>query len=926
MDAERWREIDDLYHQALGWPPEQRGALLARACDGDDDLRSRVERLLAQSTSTGALLDRSAWQGAAKLADESGLLLPGEKLGPYEINSLIGQGGMGQVYRGVDTRLDRPVAIKLCKESFSAWFEREARAISALNHPHICTLYDIGPNYLVMELVEGETLAQRLERTGPLPPEEVLEIGLQIAQALQAAHGKGVIHRDLKPANVKITPEGRAKVLDFSLAKSIRSEPVSEDIPPSPSVTAGVSIAGQMLGTPAYMSPEQARGERLDTRTDIWAFGCLIYELLTGKRAFVGESNADIVAAIQQREPDWTALRRGTPRRVRDLLRKCLEKDRSCRLQDIHTVCLAIDKVKPRPRFLALALAAASTCLLLVVALAVWFLRGRDANADQNLHQVPLTTYLGSQDWPSFSPDGNEVAFAWDGEKQDNLDIYVKKIGPDPPLRLTHDPAPDRAPAWSPDGTAIAFLRGSGPGKAAVVLMTPLGQRERVLAEVSVGGPNNQFLAWSPDSKWVATSDQPVAQPPGLWLVSVKTGETRRLTTVRPGALQDLNLSFSPDGGALAFTRLVVNNSYDVYLLPLAQDLSPRSEPRLLTRENQVVGLAWAPNGRELILSSGPPGNLSLFRISTSGRPRRTRLTAQGEILNLTVSARSKRLVFSQSRREMDIYRADLSPNGDEALKPMTLIASSRLERYPRYSPDGKKIAFVSLRSGNWQLWVSDAEGRNPVQMTSFEQAEVAYPVWSPDGRRIGFTANPEGAYQAYVIQAEGGQPQKIEALGNNVYGWTWSRNGQWIFPSSTGGIQQIWKVAASGGIPRQITQHGAGGGTCAESPDGTLLFYTRPGGVWSVPLNGGAEHQVFRFDVDQGWVQATSSGIYFITNSTVTKPGDLMFYRFPHGPITKIAGVQTRYGFSVSPDARWLVYTRMTSTGSDLMLAENFR
>jgi Tol biopolymer transport system component len=210
--------------------------------------------------------------------------------------------------------------------------------------------------------------------------------------------------------------------------------------------------------------------------------------------------------------------------------------------------------------------------------------------------------------------------------------------------------------------------------------------------------------------------------------------------------------------------------------------------------------------------------------------------------------------------------------------------------------------------------------------MTSFEQAEVAYPVWSPDGRRIGFTANPEGAYQAYVIQAEGGQPQKIEALGNNVYGWTWSRNGQWIFPSSTGGIQQIWKVAASGGIPRQITQHGAGGGTCAESPDGTLLFYTRPGGVWSVPLNGGAEHQVFRFDVDQGWVQATSSGIYFITNSTVTKPGDLMFYRFPHGPITKIAGVQTRYGFSVSPDARWLVYTRMTSTGSDLMLAENFR
>jgi serine/threonine protein kinase len=383
---------------------------------------------------------------------------------------------MGTVYRALDTRLGRAVAIKVSAQQFSARFEREARAISALNHPNICTLYDVGPNSLIMELVEGETLAQRLVRAGPLTLQEMLGISLQIAEALEAAHRKGIVHRDLKPANVKITPEGRVKVLDFGLAKTICDERVEENGAKSTAAPAFASVTGQVLGTPAYMSPEQARSKDVDTRTDIWAFGCLLYELLAGKRAFRGETSADTIAAILEREPDWQALPPAIPPKIRDLLRQCLDKNAARRLQDIYCARTIIENAaKPRTRAPTWWQGAAITALVVAAILAARFPRGRGPQPEQMIHAVPFTTYPGTQDWPSFSPDGSQVAFAWDGEKQDNFDIYVKRIGPGPPLRLTHDPAAETAPAWSPDGTSIAFLRASRPGKSAVVLLPPQG-------------------------------------------------------------------------------------------------------------------------------------------------------------------------------------------------------------------------------------------------------------------------------------------------------------------------------------------------------------------------------------------------------------------------------------------------------------------
>src|SRR2546422_1685404 len=265
-------------------------------------------------------------------------LSTGARLGPYEILAPIGAGGMGEVYKARDTRLDRVVAIKLCAEQFSERFEREARAVAALNHPNICALYDVGPNYLVMEYIEGPTLS------GPIPLAEVLPIARQIAEALEAAHEKGIIHRDLNPANIKLTADGKVKVLDFGLAKAFDSDMRSVDPANSPTLTISPTSAGMILGTAGYMSPEQARGVTVDKRADIWAYGVVLYEMLTGREMFSGETVSDALAAVLKTDVDWSALPAETPAPIRRLLRRCLERDRKKRLPDIAVARLEIDE------------------------------------------------------------------------------------------------------------------------------------------------------------------------------------------------------------------------------------------------------------------------------------------------------------------------------------------------------------------------------------------------------------------------------------------------------------------------------------------------------------------------------------------------------------------------------------------------------
>ena len=478
MTPDRWRQVTEIFHAALARDAGARDAFLRDACQGDASLRKEVDALVAAHHDAGSFGDQPV------VVDSSARLSPGARLGTYLIEGLLGVGGMGEVYRARDTELGRQVAIKILPRAWladpdrRARLDKEARLLAALNHPHVAAIYGVaqadGVRGLVLELVEGSTLAERLTE-GPLPVTEALRVAIQIADALDATHEKGIVHRDLKPANIKITPDGVVKVLDFGVAKVRQSEvPFHADHEP-PTGTDGQTGNEVIIGTAAYMSPEQARGKPVDKRADIWAFGCVLYEMLSGRRPFVGETTTDVLAAIVDREPEWKALPATVPSSVRHVLERCLEKDPKRRLRDIGDARVELEealkpntpaggvharestrRVRPRIRWLAVG------AMLLVVAVALLSWPSIGARFGGKLPEpslTPLTTHPGTEDMPSLSPDGTHVAYRWNGLAEDNFDIYVKLEGLDDPMRLTTDPAPDTLPKWSPDGNWIAFLR-----------------------------------------------------------------------------------------------------------------------------------------------------------------------------------------------------------------------------------------------------------------------------------------------------------------------------------------------------------------------------------------------------------------------------------------------------------------------------------
>src|SRR5215475_10323817 len=323
---ERWKQIESLFQEALNHPEAERRSWLRQACQGDSGLRREVESLIANHDAAKSSAPWAA-EAAAQLLGAPESLEPGQSLGPYRILSFLAAGGMGAVYRAHDPRTGRDVAIKVAGQRFSERFSREVRAVAALNHPNVCTLYDVGPNYLVMELVDGES------PKGPLPVETALKYARQIADALEAAHEKGIVHRDLKPGNIKIKSDGTVKVLDFGLARVSDTQAARAD--DSPTMMSGATQSGVILGTAAYMAPEQARGKPVDKRADIWAFGVVFVEMLCGKRAFDGDSTTEILAAVLKSEPDWKQLPADTPPSIRRLLLRCLAKDPRSRLRDI---------------------------------------------------------------------------------------------------------------------------------------------------------------------------------------------------------------------------------------------------------------------------------------------------------------------------------------------------------------------------------------------------------------------------------------------------------------------------------------------------------------------------------------------------------------------------------------------------------------
>lgn len=901
------------------------------------------------------------------MADSNTLV--GQTFSHYRIIEKVGEGGMGVVYKARDLHLDRFVALKflppekLADETRRQRFVQEAKSASALNHPNIVHIYDVTEAdrtpFLAMEYVSGQTLSRLVARKG-LPLNDALKYATQIADALAKAHAAGIVHRDLKPSNIMVTEDGLVKVLDFGLAKL--TEPSSEDAIETQSTkhyTPPRTEEGVILGTAGYMSPEQAEGKSTDARSDIFSFGAVLYEMLSGRRAFQGENQMRTVTKVLREDP--TPLNEtveGIPPELERLVARCLRKDPERRLRSMADLKVALQELKEESesgRLATSTLAANSkstskrkwwlvaAVIGVSIAAAIWISLPRMKDPPSVAKIVGLTSNVGDENAPSFSPDGNQIAYSWNGEKQEISHIYLKLIGPGPPLRLTNDPDQDFSPAWSPDGQTIAFLRDFGSGKFGVYLIPALGGVERRLLEVFLPESNwlpGPYVAWLPDSKRIIYSNKIASeQPTNLFMMQVDTGEMRQVTTAPAGTIGDCSPAVSPDGSQVVFSRITGIGPGDMYFLKLKKDYSTAGEPERISNFNWATGgAAWTPEGRNIVFSHGDELWKVTFSSSGSVKNQPQKVESFGNGATWPAIARTgKRMAFVKSYGgPLNVWRVGLEEESNRGEKhsgtsdAADLIPSTSGEFAPEYSPDGKKIAFESDRSGNLEIWTCRSDGTNCSMLTTFGKAGTGLPHWSPDGRKIAFYSRPDEKAQIFVMNSEGaGLQQLTKDQWDNFYP-VWSRDGRWIyFSSNRTGTDQIWKMPSRGGDPVQVTKNG--GFSCMESVDGKYLYYTQSkapiANLWKMPVEGGEPTQIAQGVVISNFA-VTARGLYYMTQPDVhveTRLVHLLSFSDHQTRVVATLKQGVYHGFSLSPDERWLLYAPYGRGGSNVMLVENF-
>jgi Tol biopolymer transport system component/DNA-binding winged helix-turn-helix (wHTH) protein len=549
---------------------------------------------------------------------------------------------------------------------------------------------------------------------------------------------------------------------------------------------------------------------------------------------------------------------------------------------------------------------------------------------------IPLTTDLGFEGLPSLSPDGSHVAYASGGPESDHFDIYVKQIGGGPARRLTSDSATDEFPAWSPDGRSIAFIRDRGD-KLEVLLIPSQGGPERKIAEIAPDTSTGIFswtppyLSWTPDSSYLVAPDLASrGEALSLFLFSVTTGEKRRLTTPPPTTLGDGNPAVSPDGRTLAFARILTPGHAQLHLLPLSGDHQPAGEARCLDlHQPSAKSPVWTADGREIVCDAGAPWvGGSLWRVAVSGSEKPHPLGSVGEgACCATISRQGNRFVYARWTWDLDIWRTEIMHKGETG-GAVKLIASTRGEFEPQYSPDGSKIVFASDRSGPTEIWICDGDGSNPMQLTSLE-SKSGSPRWFPDGRRIVFDSDKEGAYQIYVMEIATRVPRRLTNGQADNGEPSVSNDGKWIyFGSRRTGNWEIWRMPTEGGEAVEMTRHG--GEFPFESLDGKAVYYLKGQHVCQVPVSGGEETRVLG-PIAGNTLAVTSEGIYFLETGprmwVGSKGNALKVFRSATRTSERIADIRLNpeYGLSVSTDGRYALVPMVDPFVCDLMLVENF-
>ena len=825
----------------------------------------------------------------------------GTKLGHYEIIDRLGAGGMGEIYRARDTKLKREVALKLLPEDLAtnperlARLERKAQMLAAINHPNIAAIYSLEESgdarFLVLELVEGQTLEQQLANS-PFAIEKALELGRQIAGALGAAHDEGIVHRDLKPANIMLTHDGRVKVLDFGIDKAISTDDrVAETVQATE-----LTLTGTLIGTAPYMSPEQVRGDRVDKRVDNWAFGCLMFEAFTGRRAFDRKTVADTLAAIIEVEPPWNLLPAAVPGAVQRLLRRCLQKDPDHRLHDISDARIEIDETLASPQVRAAAAPrvvawwAAGVLAILVVGTLVFQRLARELPVPSLVNPSQVTAAIGVEDYPAWSPDGRRIAY--EANQSGNWDIWIGQSGGGQSVNRTEaHHGTDRYPSWSPDGRQIAFwserdgggyfimpaLGGSiarlaatpatddgyhGPpawstadDELAYIVYEPAGAAFKASLEIIslvtrdtrqlplVGSQECRLdPSWSPDGRFLAYLDtsRQFAETTQLFVVRLSDGEAVPITEDRANVRSPF---WSPDGRALYYVANRVGTT-DIWRQPLNDDGRPDGEPQQITAGLEVRHASLSPDGKRVSYSRGR-WVANVWRVPIlAGRPATwadaEQITFEEAFIEFVdVSPDGRHLAFSSARAgNQDLWRMPMG--GGE---PVNLTIDSAPEWAPRWSPDGRELAFYSYRTGDREIWVMPADGDPARQLTSSPGMD-AVPEWSPDGRQILFRSERRGNSDIYVMAPDGTDVRLLTPSPYPDGGATWSPDGRWVaFASSRDGNRRIWRVPEVGGEAEPVTDGGVG--APHWSADGARIFFPREGNFWSVVLETGDERPV---------------------------------------------------------------------------------
>lgn len=839
MKPERWRQLKQIFQSALERDPAERSAFLHQACGGDAELRSEVESLISSHDRAGDSIEILAAEAATKMLSGQQGSIESKQIGHYQVLSRIGRGGMGEVFLAQDVRLNRKVALKLLRSDLRGnedrlrRFQQEAQAASALNHPNILTIHEIGQQasllYIATEYVEGDTLRQHLSRE-PMTVVRALDVSIQVASALAAAHQAGIVHRDIKPENVMLRIDGYVKVLDFGLAKLAEPKAGETAAPTLPKVE---TEPGIVMGTISYMSPEQARGLSVDGRTDVWSLGAMLYEMSCGRQPFEAETASDIMALILQRDPlPLSHCFPEVPAELERIVKKALRKDREERYQtakdlliDLRSLRKELEREAEMESSLPSASARATskgqspastaeypssaeyivseikrhkgavalTLGLMAVAVVTGaYVVSRSFSSTKNVTVAnttftQLTDQAGPEYFPSLSPDGKSFVYA--SYATGNWDIYFQRVGGKNPLNLTKDsPVDDSQPAISPDGERIAFRSEREGG--GIFVMGATGENVKRVSDL---GHNP---TWSPDGKEIACADEGPLNPAirtnpnsRVWSVNIETGEKRQVT--KEDSIQP---NWSPHGYRIAYGGRRNATQRDIWTIP-----ADGGEPLELTNDAAVEGSPiWSPDGKYLYFTSDRAGSMNLWRVpidEQTGRllgPAEPLTTPSSYTAQLSFSRDGSRIAYAQIARAANLKRIEFDPDKETVTGQGEWITQgSRFASIPHVSGDGEWVAFDSQGAKQDDLFVVRRDGTTLRQLTDDSYKDRA-PRWSPDAKRIAFFSDRSGKWEIWIINSDGSGLKQLTYSPGTVTSPQWSPDGTRIAYRNSDGSPAI--------------------------------------------------------------------------------------------------------------------------------------